>query len=83
MTMFGESHDIHQDFPQYRDMINQLHDSDSDFKNIYSEYHAITHEIDAIEHNVEPVADHYAEQLKKKRVLLKDQIYARLQASGA
>jgi uncharacterized protein len=81
--MFGESHEIHQDFPQYRDMINQLHESDVEFKNIYHEYNAVNHEIDAIEHNVEPVSDEYAEHLKKKRVLLKDQIYARLQASGA
>ncbi len=81
--MFGESHDIHHDFPQYRDTIKQLHDNDSDFQNIYREYHAVDHEIHYIEQNVEPVSDVYAEHLKKKRVLLKDQIYARLQASGA
>lgn len=81
--MFGESHDIYQEFPEYQDMIKQLHDSDTEFKNIYSEYHAITHEIDEIEHNVETVSDVYAEDLKKKRVLLKDQIYARLEASAA
>ena len=46
---------------------------------MYVEYHALDQEIREIEQNVEPVSDTYAEDLKKKRVLLKDQLYAKLQ----
>ena len=80
--MFGESHDIPREFPQYRNLIQTLHHSDSQFQRMYIEYHALDNEIRDIEQNVEPVSDMYAETLKKKRVFLKDQIYATLQAHG-
>jgi uncharacterized protein YdcH (DUF465 family) len=44
--------------------------------------HTLDQEIRAIEQNVEPVSDQYAEDLKKKRVLLTDQIYTTLQAQS-
>ncbi len=76
--MFGESHDIPREFPEYRDVIQHLHDNDSEFQRMYVEYHALDQEIRDIEQNVEPVSDIYAENLKKKRVLLKDRLYAKL-----
>lgn len=76
--MFGEPHDIPREFPEYRDLIRHLHDNDSDFQRMYVEYHALDQEIRDIEQNVEPVSDFYAEDLKKKRVFLKDQLYDKL-----
>jgi hypothetical protein len=81
--MFGEPHDIPHEFPEYRDMIKTLHESDFHFQRMYNEYHELDREIHDIELNVEPVADYYAESLKKQRVLLKDEIYARLRAQSA
>ena len=78
--MFGEHHDIPHEFPEYQEMIQTLQNKDSEFQRMYMEYHALDNEIRDIEQNVEAVSDMYAETLKKKRVHLKDQIYAALQA---
>jgi uncharacterized protein YdcH (DUF465 family) len=40
-------------------------------------------EILEIEQNVEPVSDFYAEDLKKKRVVLKDKLYEMLNNQSA
>jgi uncharacterized protein len=76
--MFGEHHEIPKEFPEYRDIIERLYNEDVDFKLLYIEYHELDDEILKIEQNVEAVSDTYAEELKKKRVLLKDLIYQRL-----
>ena len=78
--MFGEHHDIPHEFPEYKDLVETLCDKNYDFQRKYTEYHTLDQEIRAIEQNVEPVSDQYAENLKKKRALLKDQIYTTLQA---
>jgi uncharacterized protein YdcH (DUF465 family) len=74
--MFGERHDIPHEFPEYIDYIGELRSKDPVFDAIYKEYDALDREILKIEQNLEPVSDFYAEDLKKKRVLLKDEIYA-------
>jgi len=81
--MFGEIHDIPHEFPQYQDAIQRLTHSNQDFQRVYTEYHVLDNEIRDIEQNVEPVSDIYFEKLKKKRVILKDQIYATLQSLQA
>ncbi len=81
--MFGEPHDIPHEFPEYSEVIEALQESNSLFKDIYQEYHDLDREIHDIEQNVEAVSDFYAEDLKKKRVLLKDKIYTMLRSHDA
>lgn len=76
--MFGEHHDIPHEFPEFKELIKRLYESDAGFKQMYLAYHALDNEILQIEQNVEAVSDIYAENLKKKRVHLKDEIYALL-----
>jgi len=45
---------------------------------MHDEYEAIDEEVLKIEQNVEPVSDQYAEELKFRRVHLKDQLYEML-----
>ncbi len=80
--MFGEHHDIPHEFPEYKEAIEKLYHSDEEFQRIYQEYHALDEEILKIEQNVEATSDPYAEELKKKRVHLKDQIYSALRAAA-
>jgi len=80
--MFGEHHDIPREFPEYRDLVQILCDKNFEFQRKYTEYHTLDQEIRAIEQNVEAVSDQYAEDLKKKRILLKDQIYTTLQTQS-
>lgn len=81
--MFGEHHDIPHEFPEYKEEIEKLCSSDAGFLKIYKEYHELDDEIRHIEQNLEAVSDFYAETLKKKRVLLKDQIYGTLVGAKA
>lgn len=74
--MFGEHHDIPHEFPEFRELIKRLYESDVGFKQMYTEYHQLDSEILQIEQNIEAVSDSYTEDLKKKRVHLKDEIYA-------
>lgn len=77
-VMFGEHHDIPKEFPEYKEVIKRLCEDDTDFKLMYIEYHSLDDEILKIEQHIEATSDTYAEDLKKKRALLKDRIYTRL-----
>lgn len=81
--MFGEHHDIPHEFPEYKEVIPQLCEQDHDFQQLYQQYHDVDEEVLQIEQNLKPVSDTYAEDLKKQRVHLKDQIYARLREHTA
>ena len=73
--MFGERHDLPHEFPAQMELIEKLIGEDEEFDRLYSEYDAIDQEVLKIEQNVEPVSDTYAEELKMKRVHLKDRLY--------
>ena len=81
--MFGERHDLPHEFPEHRDLIEKLRADDAEFARLYQEYDALDDEILKIEQNVEPVSDAYAEELKMKRVHLKDQLYHMLQLNSS
>lgn len=81
--MFGEHHDIPHEFPEFKELIKRLYESDAEFKQMYTEYHQLDSEILQIEQNIEAVSDSYAEDLKKKRVHLKDEIYTLLRRQVA
>jgi uncharacterized protein len=76
--MFGERHDLPTEFPEHAELIKALRDVNPVFEAMYKEYNALDLEILEIEQNVEPVSDVYAEDLKKKRMLLKDKLYETL-----
>jgi uncharacterized protein len=78
-----EKHDIPHEFPEYKEIAEKLCARDVQFEKMYVEYHNLDTEIRHIEQNIEAVSDTYAEELKKKRVVLKDKIYAALCAYKA
>lgn len=78
--MFGERHDLPHEFPEHADLIQQMRGEGGDFAKLYDEYDALDAEILEIEQNVEPVSDAYAEELKMRRVHLKDQLYGLLKS---
>jgi len=81
--MFGERHDLPTEFPEHAELIKALRDVNPVFEAMYKEYNALDQEILQIEQNVEPVSDVYAEDLKKKRMLLKDRLYETLNKQSA
>lgn len=74
--MLGESHDLFHELPEYKDRIAELRAADSRFAQLYDEYHAVNDEVERIELQIETPCDTYTETLKKKRLHLKDEIYA-------
>lgn len=80
--MLGEKHDLLHEFPEYKDRIHELKLSDSHFANMMAEYHELDNEVRRIEEGIENTSDEYLEELKKKRLNLKDQLYAMLKQSS-
>ena len=75
-----EKHDLIHELPEYRERIHELKISDHHFARLFGEYHELDHEIHRIEEGIEPTADEYLEEQKKKRLFLKDQLLAMLKA---
>jgi uncharacterized protein YdcH (DUF465 family) len=81
--MFGERHDLPHEFPEHQELIKCLRQVNPVFEAMYKEYDTLDKEILEIEQNVEPASDFYAEDLKKKRVVLKDKLYEMLNNQSA
>lgn len=80
--MLGESHDLFHEFPEYQNRIAELKAADPHFTELYDEYHTVNNEVERIELQIETPSDFYTETLKKKRLHLKDEIYAILRAKA-
>ncbi|NQW12535.1 MAG: YdcH family protein [Alphaproteobacteria bacterium] len=73
-------HDLGREFPELKDKIHVLKTENAHFARLFDEYHQIDREVARIEAEVEPASDAYTEECKKKRVRLKDEIFAMLRA---
>jgi uncharacterized protein YdcH (DUF465 family) len=78
--MFGEKHDLFHEFPEHRQRIHELIANDNHFAHLAGKYDEVDQEIYRIEQGVETPSDEYTEQLKKKRLLLKDELLALITA---
>jgi uncharacterized protein YdcH (DUF465 family) len=78
--MLGESHDLLHEFPEYADKISDLHENNEVFHNLMDEYNWLDAQIRGLEELSTPVADFHIEEMKKRRLLLKDRLYAILHA---
>jgi hypothetical protein len=73
--MQGEHHDLVHELPEFREKIHELKVSNNHFAKLFDEYHEVDHEVRRIEQEVETPSDEYTEELKKKRLHLKDELY--------
>ena len=62
-------------FPEYRDLITQLKGHDAHFTRLFDKHNALDQVILNKEAHIEPGTQIVIEQLKKEKLLLKDQIY--------
>ncbi len=81
--MLGEKHDLHEEFPEFSDLIHQLKIKDRHFQHLFEKYNTINKEVLRMEAEAEPVADEILEAEKKKRLLIKDEIYQYLKEKSA
>lgn len=81
--MYGaHHHDLALEFPEFKRRIHALKLASPEFSQLYAEYQELDKEIYRIEEEIETPSDSYTEELKKKRVWLKDRLYAMLAAAG-
>ncbi|WP_299776055.1 YdcH family protein [uncultured Pseudoteredinibacter sp.] len=74
-----EKHDLVHELPEYRDQIHDLKMNDRHFAKLFKEYHDLDHNVRGLEQNDSPTSDEHMEELKLKRLHLKDEMFAMLQ----
>ena len=72
-------HALINEFPEYRERINQLVAENGHFARLQESYDRLTTRIEGLEDERMPISDEELEKLKKERLRLKDELYALLQ----
>lgn len=78
--MITEHQDLKTEFPELSGKIDQLLAEAGHFTRLYAEFNDLTAQIEHIERNDAATGSHSLEEMKKKRLLLKDEIYRMLTA---
>jgi uncharacterized protein len=68
-------HELAEEFPDKIDLMSALKRSNARFAKLADEYHEINRAVHRAETNIAPTEDLAAVQLRKKRALLKDEIW--------
>jgi uncharacterized protein len=70
-------------FPEFRELITQLKAEDPHFSRLFHKHNTLDQAIKNMETGVVPAGDYAIEQLKKEKLLLKDQLYSILRRASA
>ena len=76
--MSVEHHDLHHEFPELNDKIHEMKTSNNHFRRLFDEYHELTTDVENMENEITPVTSMTEEEAKKRRLHLKDELYAML-----
>ncbi len=71
-------HELAEEFPEHRERLHALKMESAHFRHLAEGYHLVNREIHRAEAGSESLSDEHLEELKKKRLQLKDQIAALL-----
>lgn len=69
-------HELADEFPEHKEKLHDLKMSDAHFARLADTYHDLNREIHRIESQGVNTSDEQFEDLKKKRLALKDDIFA-------
>ncbi len=72
-------HELAAEFPELKERIHDLKTSDGHFLRLFDEYHVINRDVHRAEAAGVNITDEHYEELKRKRMKLKDELYAMLQ----
>lgn len=75
-----DNHALSLEFPQLKERIHALKVSDHHFARMMDEYNDLDREVRRLEGEGSPKADETMEELKRKRLALKDELYRMLTA---
>jgi hypothetical protein len=68
-------HELAEEFPDKVDAMSALKASDAHFARLSDEYHEVNRAVHRAETNVEPISETAETELRKKRAVLKDEIW--------
>ncbi|MCC6006459.1 MAG: YdcH family protein [Rhodobacteraceae bacterium] len=74
-------HELAEEFPEHVATISHLKQSDAHFARLFDSYHEINRAIHRAETHVEPVSEAVEQEMRRKRLALKDEIYSFLRAA--
>jgi uncharacterized protein YdcH (DUF465 family) len=78
--MVLDNHPLARDFPEHKDKIHQLKLSNSHFARLNEQYEEVDKAVIRLETGLEHASDAGLDAQKQRRVRLKDELYALLQA---
>ncbi len=81
--MSNAPNDLVDDFPDKAERMHQLKTSNNRFARLYDEYNELNRTIHRIETRVEPKPEEVEEELKRRRLQIKDEIMAILDSADA
>ena len=67
-------HELSEEFPEMADAIHDLKEKDAHFRKLVDRYHEINRDIHRAETRIEPTDDFNEEAMRKRRLMLKDEI---------
>ena len=75
-------HDLATDFPELAERIHALKTSNAHFARLLGEYEEINGTVHRAETNIEPMSQEAETEYRKKRAVLKDELYRMLNATA-
>ena len=72
-------HELAEELPEHKQRIHELKISDAHFARLFDDYHEVNREIHRAESASLNISDEHHEELKRKRLHLKDELYLMLQ----
>lgn len=72
--MSNTPHELAEEFPAHAEKMHSLKQSNPHFVKLHDEYHEVNRTIHRAETDVEPMSDEHQAALRKKRMMLKDEI---------
>ena len=72
--MSNTPHELAEEFPGQEEKIHALKTANAHFARLMEEYHAVNRGVHRAETNVEPVDQLAENEMRKKRMVLKDEI---------
>jgi len=76
-------HELHEEFPDHVERMQELKTADAHFARLFDEYHDLNRAVHRAETNIEPVEELAEVAMRKQRVALKDEIWRMLSAANA
>lgn len=75
-------HELAADFPEFADQLHVLKLNDTHFQKLADNYHKINRTVHRAETNIEPTTDENLSNMRKQRMVLKDEIYGMLKTAA-